>query len=380
MDSSEKTLPQENLLFEPKDLAIFKIPDTKARLNALQNYFFPRLDILLTQSLELVQEIYRFNPYERLTILRTPNHRKDAKRNKEDRPFVRIGVGGKRRTDRPLKVLRKDGQPYRLHNGRLYYLIEPSGEISVYLWLLGDLDLSLNAEFLAVWRDLLADNIAILNSIFALNHISHPDARYFLNFTDTLNEEFVQHLDSLQFFSPTYFLPISFDRGLFQLQMVFAALYPLLIASIECEEGQPISLVEMLEAYINWYTEDGAVQWYQKYSESHLEQESDLIELPELDSYHFIRAGLWWEILARDNWTCCSCGRTVKEHGITLHVDHILPRSKGGTDNRENLQALCMKCNIGKSNRDHTDLTRKSQPSTNFVNSVAAASPTAKED
>ncbi|MDR3230046.1 MAG: HNH endonuclease [Synergistaceae bacterium] len=59
--------------------------------------------------------------------------------------------------------------------------------------------------------------------------------------------------------------------------------------------------------------------------------------------------------MARDNWTCCSCGRTPKD-GVSLEVDHIMPRSRGGTDDPENLQIPCKKCNIGKSNRDSTDL------------------------
>ncbi|NJL21820.1 MAG: HNH endonuclease [Leptolyngbyaceae cyanobacterium SM1_3_5] len=142
--------------------------------------------------------------------------------------------------------------------------------------------------------------------------------------------------------------------------MAFVALYPLLDASIDLEEGQPHRLNELLEAYIKWYQEDGAAKWYAKHLQSNLDEdeEDESIELPELDDYRFIRAGLWWEVLASNHWKCCSCGRTVKEHGITLHVDHILPRSKGGTDSRENLQSLCMKCNIGKSNRDCTDLRR----------------------
>ncbi len=110
--SPGKMLSQEKLLFERKDLAIFNIPDVKTRLDTIQNYFFPRLDILLTQSLELVQEIYKINPYERMTILRTPNHRKDAKEN-EGCSYVSIGVGEKRRHDRILKVFRRDGKPYR---------------------------------------------------------------------------------------------------------------------------------------------------------------------------------------------------------------------------------------------------------------------------
>jgi ATP adenylyltransferase len=36
-------------------------------------------------------------------------------------------------------------------------------------------------------------------------------------------------------------------------------------------------------------------------------------------------------------------------------VDHILPRARGGTDEPDNLQALCFSCNAAKRDRDATD-------------------------
>ena len=48
------------------------------------------------------------------------------------------------------------------------------------------------------------------------------------------------------------------------------------------------------------------------------------------------------------------------ENEIILHVDHITPRYKGGRDELDNYQTLCNICNIGKSNKDETDL-RKAQ-------------------
>lgn len=58
--------------------------------------------------------------------------------------------------------------------------------------------------------------------------------------------------------------------------------------------------------------------------------------------------GIRHEVFKRDNYTCVECGAR-KEDGATLHVDHIIPVSKGGTDELDNLQTLCSDCNLNKS-------------------------------
>jgi hypothetical protein len=45
---------------------------------------------------------------------------------------------------------------------------------------------------------------------------------------------------------------------------------------------------------------------------------------------------------------CEMCGRTPREHGVRLHVDHKIPREWGGPSEEWNLQALCSDCNEGK--------------------------------
>jgi len=45
---------------------------------------------------------------------------------------------------------------------------------------------------------------------------------------------------------------------------------------------------------------------------------------------------------------CEMCGRGIVEHGVVFQVDHKLPRDWGGTNDRENLWALCQECNRGK--------------------------------
>ena len=52
------------------------------------------------------------------------------------------------------------------------------------------------------------------------------------------------------------------------------------------------------------------------------------------------------KLLERDGNTCAVCGRTLDIHNCV--IDHIYPRSLGGGDDFENLELLCVECNIAK--------------------------------
>jgi hypothetical protein len=65
-----------------------------------------------------------------------------------------------------------------------------------------------------------------------------------------------------------------------------------------------------------------------------------------------IPIGLRFDILKKDNYKCKICGRSPSSTiGIELHVDHIIPFSKGGKTVENNLRTLCNQCNIGKSDK-----------------------------
>lgn len=57
-----------------------------------------------------------------------------------------------------------------------------------------------------------------------------------------------------------------------------------------------------------------------------------------------------YQVLTRDGHRCRCCGNSVST-GAILHIDHIIPVSKGGRTILANLQALCSACNIGKRDR-----------------------------
>lgn len=53
-----------------------------------------------------------------------------------------------------------------------------------------------------------------------------------------------------------------------------------------------------------------------------------------------------FRILERDGFKCKLCGRGPPE--IDLHIDHWIPKAKGGLDIYENLITLCSTCNLSK--------------------------------
>jgi diadenosine tetraphosphate (Ap4A) HIT family hydrolase/5-methylcytosine-specific restriction endonuclease McrA len=107
---------------------------------------------------------------------------------------------------------------------------------------------------------------------------------------------------------------------------------------------------------------------FDQLSETEVEQLVSLC-VAKLEAYEEARAGRMWshrkrsgslvsgtlryEVLKRARFRCELCG--VSAEVKALEVDHILPRSRKGTDDLENLQALCYSCNAMKRDRDDMD-------------------------
>ena len=50
-------------------------------------------------------------------------------------------------------------------------------------------------------------------------------------------------------------------------------------------------------------------------------------------------------VFARDGWRCQYCGATAE------NLDHVIPKSRGGTHTWDNVVAACRRCNSKKENR-----------------------------
>jgi hypothetical protein len=63
-------------------------------------------------------------------------------------------------------------------------------------------------------------------------------------------------------------------------------------------------------------------------------------------------SGLRTFIKKRDEYKCCTCRNGIEnEPNLLLEIDHIVPISKGGLTNEENLQTLCWRCNRSKGSK-----------------------------
>jgi hypothetical protein len=65
-----------------------------------------------------------------------------------------------------------------------------------------------------------------------------------------------------------------------------------------------------------------------------------------------IPLGLRFRVLHRDHFKCLLCGdHPARNPECLLHVDHVIPWSRGGATREANLRTLCARCNIGRGNR-----------------------------
>lgn len=62
-------------------------------------------------------------------------------------------------------------------------------------------------------------------------------------------------------------------------------------------------------------------------------------------------------VIERDGLRCVFCDDDLT--GAEVHLDHVIPESRGGLTNYENLQVTCRKCNLAKGVLSEDEFTDK---------------------
>ena len=69
------------------------------------------------------------------------------------------------------------------------------------------------------------------------------------------------------------------------------------------------------------------------------------------------------EVYKRDDYKCQNCGKEGSQGAnVELHAHHIVPKKKGGSDNKNNLKTLCVDCHNAIHHKDKMAPTRKGHP------------------
>lgn len=62
-------------------------------------------------------------------------------------------------------------------------------------------------------------------------------------------------------------------------------------------------------------------------------------------------------VIERDGLRCVYCDDDLTNSEV--HLDHVIPESRGGLTNYENLQVTCRKCNLTKGVLSESEFTNK---------------------
>jgi 5-methylcytosine-specific restriction endonuclease McrA len=77
-------------------------------------------------------------------------------------------------------------------------------------------------------------------------------------------------------------------------------------------------------------------------------------------SGHWISAHRRLAVYIRDDWTCGYCDRDLQYVGVgECELDHLIPRSRGGTHDTRNLILVCVRCNAARRDRPWRAFARK---------------------
>lgn len=351
----------EEIYFDVDDKNLFLVDDLKLKAEAIQHSVLPKLEIITNQTISLLTNVFHSNPLELSTVLKFPNFRK--KRIKDfaiNYTEAQAGLGPKRSKTLWTRVKKINGEQPMILPFSLTYCLD---EFGLYFY------------FTTTRYGLKLEDY----HLFYLFHLHYKEE------IDILAMESDSHLflslDDYKKFAlrpKKIFFDTMIDENRWELSYISSILqYPISNSSICDLINNYITFYIIYENYINlssgnYFRFESQLNLLRLFltqtKEINFKQTEKIISktttftsqqlLKNAGKKIKVMPAIRWQVFQRDNWKCVACGRN-SETGAVLHIDHIIPRSKGGQDHIDNYQTLCETCNIGKSNRDQTDLRKK---------------------
>lgn len=347
----------EEITFDTDDKNLFLIDDLQLKADAIRYSILPKLEIINNELISRISNMYDFDFFQNCTIGKSPQFR--TSKNQRTKPVTldyehsSIWVYGKRTKNKWKGLQRNDNKEAQITPTLLEIILTTEGISSIFYF--GYIK-NFTKETYKKFYDFLDKEI--LNILSLINRSNCKYQREYFEIFDireSLKKNFVDNNYDILISSKPYDYPINYEK-INEIILSNLMLFPLLNAFINISLGVDPNIKSDIEK-----AEKKFRSYYEKYFKDVQEKfnslnENDLQAVRiKADTKIKIQAGIRWQVFKRDNWKCVACGRSAEEN-IILHIDHILPRSKGGKDEMNNYQTLCETCNIGKSNKDETNL------------------------
>lgn len=347
-----------DVFFDDQDANLFLVADARLRADALQQSILPRLRLVMNTAIALIREVYDVEALDDSIVSVLPNFRKKRSNYMEhmyESAFV--GLGGRRRAMWP-GFSRRDGKPVQILPFRFAFALDANGVFLILEngWLKGLDDRSFGS-MLRFHVDFERDVVPLcfaseIVPVFVrdLLPISPLSDKY---------EYCISHrIWQYGFFGRVRRFPVAQD-GLASLVLDYVRFFPVYDSYIQMAKGNACRLNALVGRLNRWSGDGLADEAEEEADDSDPDRRAVAVARAAAAAETKVRVmpAIRWQVFQKDGWRCVACGRG-SQNEIILHVDHIVPRSRGGSDALDNYQTLCSVCNIGKSNHDSTDLRK----------------------
>lgn len=350
----------EDIIFDEEDKNLFLIDDLQLKADAIRYSILPKLEIINNELVSRIIECYEIDFYTHFSLAKSPHFRLSKTQRKEptkrDYNYSGVSITGQRKDKKWYGLVKSNGILPKISPTSLSIDLTTEGIEANFFF---NHPKNFTKETYKKFYNFFISKIDFITGL-----ANQCNLNYEFSYVDvfSIKQDLKLKLKNedydLRFGMIPFGYPISYKK-INAILLASLLFFPVLNSCIEIALGNEeviekdiakltSKIIDHIEKYYPDTIEDNRIN---------ISEETRGEIVTKAESKIKIQAGIRWQVFKRDVWKCVSCGRRAEDN-IILHIDHIIPRSKGGKDEMNNYQTLCETCNIGKSNKDNTDLRK----------------------